>query len=87
MAYPEGTPPHGPQILTDHIKVCEKHPMRKAEERIAKLRCALIGLVGSSDPVELGSMEAMIRTVPDSVVEKAAAINAIRVLIDTTEGI
>ena len=30
MAYPEGTPPHGARILTEHIKVCEKHPMRQA---------------------------------------------------------
>jgi hypothetical protein len=29
MAYPEGTPPHGSKILTDHIKICEKHPMSK----------------------------------------------------------
>ena len=37
-AFPEGTPPHGHQVLTDHIKVCEKHPLRKAEETIAKLQ-------------------------------------------------
>ena len=43
MAYPEGTPPYGSQVLTDHIKVCEKHPLRAAEATIAKLRAALAG--------------------------------------------
>lgn len=46
MEYPEGTPPHGSQILTDHIKICPKHPLRKAEENIIKLRNALIALLG-----------------------------------------
>jgi hypothetical protein len=36
--YPEGTPPHGSQILTDHIKICEKHPLRDAEVKIAQLQ-------------------------------------------------
>jgi hypothetical protein len=36
MAYPEGTPPHGAQILTDHIKVCERHPMRQVENELHK---------------------------------------------------
>ena len=39
--YPEGTPPHGSKVLTDHIRVCEKHPMRKLEEENKKLREAL----------------------------------------------
>lgn len=25
--YPEGTPPHGSQILTNHIEICPKHPL------------------------------------------------------------
>lgn len=37
MAYPEGTPPHGSKILTDHIKICEKHPLRESENRIVEL--------------------------------------------------
>lgn len=44
MAYPEGTPPHGSKILTDHIKICEKHPMRDAEITIAKLRARVAEL-------------------------------------------
>lgn len=40
-AYPEGTPPHGSQILTDHIRVCEKHPLRDAERQLAEAREAV----------------------------------------------
>ena len=40
-AYPPGTPTSGAQALTDHIKVCKKHPMRAAEQRIATLEKAL----------------------------------------------
>ena len=39
-AYPPGTPTSGAQALTDHIKVCKKHPMRAAEQRIATLEKA-----------------------------------------------
>ncbi len=35
MAYPEGTPPHGSKVLTDHIRICEKHPMRELESQLA----------------------------------------------------
>ncbi|OGV45174.1 MAG: hypothetical protein A2017_06445 [Lentisphaerae bacterium GWF2_44_16] len=37
VEYPQDTPSHGAEILTEHIKVCEKHPMREAEAKIAKL--------------------------------------------------
>ncbi len=41
--YPVNTSPWGPnnQILTDHIKICAVHPMRKLEEENAKLRADL----------------------------------------------
>ncbi len=86
MAYPAGTPTHGARVLTEHIKVCEKHPMRKAEDKIFKLRAALAGLVGASTKKELQDMEAVIRSanyVPES--EKVSIINAIDVLIDTVD--
>lgn len=51
QAYPPGTPASGSPVLTEHIKVCEQHPMREAERaRKAaessrdRLREALIGL-------------------------------------------
>jgi hypothetical protein len=43
MEYPQDTPAWGNQILTDHIKVCEKHPMRKLEEECEQLRVQLAG--------------------------------------------
>lgn len=39
--YPEGTPPHGSDVLTEHIKGCEKHPMRALEEANKALVLAL----------------------------------------------
>ena len=38
MAYPQGTPTHGATVLTEHIKVCEKHPMRLAEKQLELTR-------------------------------------------------
>ena len=76
MAYPEGTPPHGSKVLTDHIKVCEKHPMRK-------LREALVGLVGASTKEELEAMEFALRTAPGIEQDKIVAIDAIHTLLET----
>lgn len=75
-AYPEGTPPHGSKVLTDHILVCEKHPMRK-------LRVALVGLVGVDGKEDLEKLEAMIRLMPAPDADKAVTINAIHALIET----
>ncbi len=83
MAYPEGTPPHGSQILTDHIKVCEKHPMRQAEKKIVLLRAALIGLVGVSEKAELEAMELAMRMAPAPMADKAVGIDAIHALLAT----
>ena len=85
MAYPEGTPPHGAQILTDHIKVCEKHPMRQAEATISKLRTVLSGLIGASTKTELQGMELALRSMPMPDTDKVAAINAIHVLLEILE--
>ena len=82
MAYPEGTPPHGAQILTEHIKVCEKHPMRKAEATILKLRKVLSDLIGASTKEELEAMEIAIRTTPAPASDKAVMINAIHALVE-----
>lgn len=35
-AYPPGTPEHGADVLTEHVKRCEKHPMREAEAQLAE---------------------------------------------------
>jgi hypothetical protein len=83
LEYPEGTPSHGAEILTEHIKICEKHPMRKAEATIKKLRNAIIGIIGAESLAELSAMEIYIRTcdAPDS--DKAFTINAIHALMET----
>ncbi len=82
-AYPEGTPPHGAQVLTDHIKVCEKHPMRKLEGDRNKLRRALVGLVGVDGRLELEAMEMGLRGHPVPEADRECAINAIHALRDT----
>ena len=82
-AYPEGTPPHGAQILTDHIKICEKHPMRKAEADIAKLRKALVGLVGVDTKDELEKMDGMMRLLPMAETDRINTLNAIHALAET----
>lgn len=81
--YPKGTPPHGAQVLTDHIKICDKHPMRKLEQDNVKLRKALVGLVGADTPKELEGMEALIRTMPVPDEDRMNTINAIHALRDT----
>jgi len=87
--YPQDTPASGDQVLTDHIKVCEKHPLRAAEDKIKLLRSALIGLVGSSDVKELEDMEYFTRThialcaVPQK--DGMCMINAIHAIIDTND--
>ena len=86
MAYPEGTPPHSAQVLTDHIKICEKHPMRQAEDKISKLRDALSALIGVSTKDELKEMEVTMRTIVAPDADKAVSINAIHVLLETLEG-
>ena len=83
MAYPEGTPPHGAQILTDHIKTCEKHPMKKLFEDNIKLRKALVGLVGVDTKAELDQMEIYLSALPLPDVERMNTINAITALRDT----
>jgi hypothetical protein len=80
-AYPPGTPTHGSPVLTEHIKVCSKHPLRAAEEKIKKLREALIGLVGASDRKELEGMEAQMRLFAmNGSVPKTDAINSINAI-------
>ena len=83
--YPQDTPAAGAQILTDHIKVCEKHPLRKAEATIAKLRRALIGLVGAESKEELEGIELVLRTATINEHDKASTLNAVHALLDTSD--
>ena len=81
--YPIGTPTHGSAILTEHIKVCERHPLRKAESDVAMLRAALVGLIGQDGEQELRIMEAALRALPAPEADKVVSINAIHALIAT----
>lgn len=84
--YPQNTPTSGAEVLTEHIKVCEKHPMRRAEVKAAKLKLALIGIIGEEDPTKLREMEVAMRALPVPMADKAASIDAIRTLIEDAEG-
>ena len=81
--YPQSTPAHGSPVLTEHIKVCERHPMRKAESDIRMLRAALVGLIGASEEAELRDMEVAMRMLPAPEEDKAVSINAIHALLAT----
>ena len=81
--YPQDTPAAGSEVLTEHIKVCERHPMRKAEADIALLRSALVGLIGADSEQELRTMEAAMRALPAPEEDKAVSINAIHALLAT----
>ena len=81
--YPQDTKASGSQVLTDHIRVCEKHPMRKAEDDIAMLRAALAGLIGAEAEDELRQMEVIMPMTTAPEEDKAVAINAIRALLAT----
>ena len=83
--YPEGTSTDGSKILTEHIKVCQNHPLRKAEVKITKLRKALEGLVGASNKEELQEMGVTLRTLPPPVADKTALIDALQTLVETVE--
>ena len=83
--YPDQTPASGAQVLKDHIKICEKHPMREAEEKIRLLRKALSDLVGASETEELEQLELMLRTMPGIESDKIVSINAIHALLKTAQ--
>jgi hypothetical protein len=83
--YPSGTPTSQNDQLTAHIKVCEKHPMREAEKKIAVLKNALQMLVGCDKKNELEQMKIVICSLGAPVKDTAAMVNAIQVLIDYSE--
>jgi len=81
--YLQDTPAAGDQVLTDHIRTCAKHPMREAQQAIAKLHSALAGLVGESTPQGLSQLEVGLKLVPMPATEKALMSAAIQALRDT----
>jgi len=83
MEYPQDTPAWGNKVFIDHIKVCEKHPMKKVCDDYAKVRKALIGLVGVDTKEELDAMEIQLRILPVPDEDRMNTTNAITVLRDT----
>ncbi len=59
------------------------HKPTPPEDKVAKLRRALSGLVGVNTKEELDQMEAMLRLMPAPDCDKAAMINAIEALRET----
>ena len=82
-SYPPGTPASQATALTDHIRICEKHPMWQVEADKAKLRAALATLVGVDTKEELEQMEAVIRLSAAPAADKAGIIDAIHALLST----
>lgn len=81
--YPQDAPAHGTQVLTEHIRICPKHPLRQAQCDLALVRGALAGLVGEHDPVKLGAMEVAVRALPAPDQDKAAMLQAIHALLNS----
>lgn len=81
--YPQDTPSHGDSVLTEHIKTCEKHPLRNAEQVNTRLRAALVGLIGSDDPAELLRMRDVIAGIMADNADKKITLNAIDTLLET----
>lgn len=83
--YPQDTPGWDNGVLTAHIKICPKHPLRKAEADLALVRKALAGLIGEETKKNLERMLELIQggyciqqvsSVPIKET-KVAAINAL----------
>ena len=79
--YPPGSPTHGAPVLTEHIRVCDKHPMREVEAQRDRLHSALAGVIGASSRAELEGMESVIRSTPAPAEDKAVALDAIHALL------
>ncbi len=58
----------------------------KALDALPRLRIALVGLIGASTGPELRAMAGAIATLPGAAADKAAALAAIKILLET-EGI
>lgn len=82
QAYPAETPASGEDVavLTDHIRICEKHPMRKVESERNLLRKALAALVSADTAEELELMEAMIRSMNVPEQDRVTSLNAVHAL-------
>jgi len=67
LEYPQNTPAWGSNILTEHIKVCEKHPLRKAEAEIQKLKYLVDDLTEKLKVKRVGEGEDEFRKFLDNI--------------------
>lgn len=74
--YPDGTPTAKAESLAAHVKVCDKHPMKRAID-------ALAALVGSRDKAELKGMRDQLHLLQIRPSERAPMLDAINVLLET----
>ena len=82
-AYESGSPTWGATQLTEHIRVCDKHPMRKLEADNRRLRTALEALCGVSTREEIEATLEGMRQLAVPEVELVGPRNALQALLDT----
>jgi len=84
--YPQGTPSWGNnKVLTDHIRVCPKHPLRKAEADILRLKNALIGIVGADTRKALEELKQGLQIISLSEKDRIKNINTIDALLSVID--
>ena len=65
--YEHGTPTHSHVALTDHIKKCEAHPMKKVIEQRDLLLNAVLEMLGESDIDNLKAIRRIVLLAGDNV--------------------
>lgn len=83
--YPQDTPAAGDAVLTEHIRACEKHPLRDALQKQARVRAALAGLVGVDGKESLLQLRGVVSVLPGDESDRGVTLNAIDALLDTCE--
>ena len=55
--YPSGTPSSNAETLDTHIRLCVKHPLYEARERLARLEAALLDIKSKASCVDIQSYQ------------------------------
>ena len=83
--YPQGTPAHGDQVLIDHIRVCEKHPLRRAEADRKLLLDAAFEVLDESELCQIRALGAVAKRLVSAGEGDRAAITLIDAVIAVLE--
>lgn len=59
QAYGPGTPAHGAEVLTQHIRICAKHPQRNVERIARNLLNGALKMIGAETADELRGIKVM----------------------------